>query len=386
MNNIQNILSLVNSISEKYDKIAQATGENFNIFKVLGVQNSEVRLHSRLLAELLSPNGNHGKGAVFLKLFCNQFKIEDFVTKNAMVKIERFVGYKDDEKATGGYIDILLTDSNGKYIIIENKIYAEDQDKQLLRYYNFGRPNISKLIYLTLDGCEPSAGSKGNLNVDEHYFCHSYKFDIIEWLEQCHKEAANHAMLRESIVQYIHLLKHLTNQSNNHIMVSEISKILSSTTENIKSAIEIKNSINQIVDQILPKVLQNLKQFALENELIFSSGENFNDSGYGFYFKPKNWSHVKIGFEFEKSNKRDFFYGVVFENQKAVPEIVESIKSHLPTEENTYENVWPYWDKFPFYDWNTDESIIAVSNGGIENLIKAKTKEIIEKLNSINSL
>lgn len=55
MDMIQNLLTQVHTISEQYEKVAQATGENFNIFKVMGLQSSEVRLHSKLLAELLNP-------------------------------------------------------------------------------------------------------------------------------------------------------------------------------------------------------------------------------------------------------------------------------------------------------------------------------------------
>ena len=35
-------------------------GEYYNIFKTLGLQTSEVRLHSAFLAELLNPEGAHG--------------------------------------------------------------------------------------------------------------------------------------------------------------------------------------------------------------------------------------------------------------------------------------------------------------------------------------
>ena len=44
-------------------------GENFNVFKVLGLQTSEVRLHSALIAELLRPDGDHGLGDKFMKAF-----------------------------------------------------------------------------------------------------------------------------------------------------------------------------------------------------------------------------------------------------------------------------------------------------------------------------
>lgn len=49
-----------------------------------------------------------------------------------------------------------MISAEGKQIIIENKIYAVDQDNQLIRYHNFRKGNTVKLYYLTLDGCEPS--------------------------------------------------------------------------------------------------------------------------------------------------------------------------------------------------------------------------------------
>lgn len=44
-----------------------------------------------------------------------------------------------------------------KAIIIENKIYAGDQEYQMLRYYNHSKTYAdSRLIYLSLDGKTPS--------------------------------------------------------------------------------------------------------------------------------------------------------------------------------------------------------------------------------------
>ena len=68
-NTIENLLSQVSSITQKYDEIAYATGEKFNIFSVLKLETDEVRLHSRLIGELLNPRGNHGQEELFLKLF-----------------------------------------------------------------------------------------------------------------------------------------------------------------------------------------------------------------------------------------------------------------------------------------------------------------------------
>ncbi len=119
----------VSALSAQRDKILQATGEKFNIFRVLNLSTSETRTHSAFLAELFNPKGSHGQGSVFLKLFVEQLGIKDFDFKSANVEIEKFAGYIDADYREGGRIDIVITDNNGQGIIIENKIYAGDQKK-----------------------------------------------------------------------------------------------------------------------------------------------------------------------------------------------------------------------------------------------------------------
>ena len=81
---------------------------------------------------------------------------------------------------------MMLTNANKKAIAIENKINAKDRDKQLWRYYNtlkeqnYLHRNIH-LIYLTLDGRDPSPYSIGDLD-PEKITTASYK-QLIPWLE-----------------------------------------------------------------------------------------------------------------------------------------------------------------------------------------------------------
>ena len=48
-------------------EIRSAKGEEFNIFSILNVQSQEVRLHSKIIAELLNIKGSHGMKDIFLK-------------------------------------------------------------------------------------------------------------------------------------------------------------------------------------------------------------------------------------------------------------------------------------------------------------------------------
>lgn len=143
------LLSQVKTISGAYHIVATNTGENFNIFQILGMETAEVKTHSKILAELLNPSGSHQQGDVFLKLFSayfNSLKSDDakfleediaLVTANGKLQIERFLGKKKD--SDGGRMDISIEDTDGNFICIENKINAGEQDKQMLRYNSFSQ-------------------------------------------------------------------------------------------------------------------------------------------------------------------------------------------------------------------------------------------------------
>ena len=86
-NNSSHVSELLNFVEVQQrhtDALAQATGEHFNIFKILRVGHLEVKTHSPILGELLNPNGHHGQGAAFLRLFLSKFKITDFDAESKM--------------------------------------------------------------------------------------------------------------------------------------------------------------------------------------------------------------------------------------------------------------------------------------------------------------
>lgn len=131
---LQNFLTQISAIIRQYSKIAELTGENFNVFNILGLTTNEVRTHSAFIAELLNPNGSHGKKDTFLSLFLQQMEIKDFYSEDARVVVEKHVGFISSDTTEGGNIDIIAIDKDNRAVIIENKIYAPDQPSQLLRF------------------------------------------------------------------------------------------------------------------------------------------------------------------------------------------------------------------------------------------------------------
>ena len=117
-------------INNQFFKYVQLLNDKFtrkpeyNLFRVLRSESDEVRLHSRFLGDLLNPKGSHHHKSSFLKLFLQQFSeaLSLDLKQNVLVDLEFH------------NIDILIR-AGKTAIILENKIYAGDQEKQLSKYY-----------------------------------------------------------------------------------------------------------------------------------------------------------------------------------------------------------------------------------------------------------
>ena len=139
-------------------------GEAFNVFSLLKMESNETATHSAILAELLNPHGSHGCGSAFLSAFLLQVALDVDLSlinlEEAEIEVEKIIGCKNEEATEGGRIDITINVGNMLFII-ENKIYAQDQIHQLLRYDNYAKSTSKayKLFYLTLDGKDASEAS-----------------------------------------------------------------------------------------------------------------------------------------------------------------------------------------------------------------------------------
>jgi len=248
--NLNILLKKIQIIIEKNDEIAKLKGENFNIFSILKLSSNENQLHSRFLKDLLDINGTHGFGSTFLDLFVqylgkkltNDFSFE---TKTSKTEIEKYIGVRNDIQKTGGRIDISIQNENTE-IVIENKIYAQEQDFQIERYCNYALPRKGLVLYLTLHGKEPK--SNGDYKLNEHFFSISYSHDIIAWLLMCFKEASDFPILRETIKQYILIIKKLTGQLTDSTMNIEVKKMI---LDNYLSAKQIRESFEDLTNDII---------------------------------------------------------------------------------------------------------------------------------------
>lgn len=268
-------------------------GDNFNVFSVLGLQTSEVRLHSALIAELLNPNGDHGLRDKFLEAFLDVLNMHFndkfiFDTKTAKVEVEHFIGSISDDGETGGRIDLFIQDQYKQTIIIENKIYACDQDRQMSRYNHYAKQNLNlkdeqvRLLYLTLEGDAPSKESCGDEKFD--FTCISYKDDLLKWLDKCLMVSALYPIVRETIRQYITTLKNILSimdTSNNDKFLD----ILTSD-DNVETALTILNKKDEIYKRIRENFIEKIRKLCVSFGYTFKCDEGVKTAS------NNNWIHI----------------------------------------------------------------------------------------------
>jgi hypothetical protein len=247
----QRLIALLHDIDRvriEHELTARLTGENFNVFRILGLSTAEVRTHSAFLAELLDPKGSHGQGTTYLDLFLQGLSIEAdaFTAKGARVRVEFHIGEVNQEASTGGRIDIFLEDHQNRQIIIENKIYAGDQKSQLLRYHN-AYPNAA-IYYLTLNGDYPSNWSKGNNDYSVTPI--SYQTDILHWLDDCHKASVSLPVIRETILQYENLIRRLTHQTTGDKVIEDAQKLILANPTMVDAIALLGEAWNAILSEV----------------------------------------------------------------------------------------------------------------------------------------
>lgn len=320
-------------------------GEQFNMFSACGVNHYETT-HSSILAELLNPNGSHGQDILFLEKFIALLHSDlDFkLDKSASVIREQYTG--------DGYIDILITNPYNQAIIIENKIYAEDQYQQLIRYNNYAHNEFGEgnyvIFYLTLYGTVASQQSAENLN----YTTISYARTITEWLEDCIKMCVRLPMIRETLIQYKNHILSLTNQDMDNEDKNRMLELVSSHAEDVEKILNSEYDLLQYVFNT--RVVKILKEQASARGLLFETQNMFLSvrGGRGFYFYRPEWKHLAIYFWSEKMSEREFHCGI--SNYNSV-EMTSLTRQKLNCLDNEPTEGWPYgwsWLSDNYFNWN----------------------------------
>lgn len=357
-------------------------GENYNLFSILSIERYELK-HSALIANLLDPKGSHGCGDAFLRAFFEialkerTYLFEDCTLPHSYT--EYYTGPIAGD--TGGRIDILVESKSSHYgLIIENKIYAGDQDKQLTRYDNYGKKTFGAgrylLVYLTLFGSEASKESTATKSAEEvGYLRLSYAEDILRWLEQCVRLADNKPLVRESLNQYIRTIKQLTYQDMNQ---ENIQKIIDLAVDHPEVVATLSSKRDAIAQGIREKyIFAELKKYADQKGWQFDDTEITNPQGEpNIRFRKEGWDGsiiISADSENKKSN-----YGWWINLWIGIDSKVTGAKKLACLEKQSPE--YPMgWEYLTTPNWYSAENFPAMKTSVAQEII-SKLNKIVEEL------
>lgn len=362
----------------EHDKVikteALRRGEEFNVFRMCKVDHYE-NLHSAILAEWLNPRGSHGQGDLFLRLFlnCSEAPIPSgFRTENALVKTEFAM--------KTGRLDILIDDREGRAVIIENKIYAADQNAQLQRYDEYARHAYRagfSILYLTLYGTEASEDSGKNVS----YAPISYKTTILAWLERCLLAVYDKPSLRETFIQYKHHIQQLIGQDMDNNTEEELVAVMFKEPEGAAAIIKAYPAWEEAV--LKNSLFESLKAYAESKGLKFDVNNSFWSKSTWGHFSFEVQTNLHIVFEYEKQGRIGFFYGVTDKR----PDRKE--RKNLPGLEGGNDN-WRYgWHYLedPFRNWTLDTIVnLAKGDKALQNYIQNVVEMLLNELKDNNIL
>ncbi|TLD82095.1 hypothetical protein LS68_003615 [Helicobacter sp. MIT 05-5293] len=394
-------------------EIHKRRGNNdFNPYLEMRSARNEVKLHSALLCGFLNPHNNHYQGDVFLESFL------EAIDKCSESKASKDEGLKEwfgntshaDVYSEYNHIDIYITNGQ-RHIIVENKIWAGDQEKQIQRYIETiaqddNGENVSyediAVLYLAPQPNKnnkrmPSQDSLGEWKIQGDYLerdgdkvrfhAVSYNKEILKWIDLAKQKVGCITNLNTALAFYKDVVQIITNTKENTTM--SLAKFLTKDTNNMKYQLEIVWDIFGMKEEICKEYSKAImKKYSDEIEAkgfeIIEGVEDVDSRGvvwlYPYVIKPKDCGEYYFVFciEYTKKNENNG-YGVRltgnYPNSSKSPEenkkIREKIEEYLGI---SFKHQW-------WYRPSRDSNSMQGAESALEAFLNdSKIKEFNDKL------
>ena len=352
----------VSGFLKQAEKHKRRGNNDFNPYLEMWSASKEVKLHSALISGFLNPLGKHYQGDVFLEEFLESVGLKAWFGDSSNARV-----YREYEN-----IDIYIT-NNDKHIIIENKIWADDQPKQIERYIDKiakGQSLESSLepsdrdsnddmesselessesetpqeqgasydniavLYLAPYKRNPSKSSLGKWEIQGDYLVNgdnkvrfkaiTYKKEILAWIEKSQAKVGCITNLNAALLFYKDVVQIITKTKENTM---SLEKFLTDNNmeENMKIVFEIVKKKDEIIElyheKFVKKVIEGHKeQIESKGFEIVKTDKNKdklgkwekNELSYPFIIKPKDCGDYYFAFcaEYYINLKQYSFYGV----------------------------------------------------------------------------
>lgn len=244
-----------------------------------------------------------------------------------------------------------------------------------MRYKQYDKK--APILYLTLNGIEPSENAKGILQSNIDYVCISYAVFIKEWLELCIKEMVNKPIIRETLNQYLFLIKSLTNQSNNYKMSEEIVKIIIENLEESQNNIEnFEFAKNEIIQRFWERCCNKFKD--IPSEWIVELKPAYYDS-YNYILMYKNENNNAYFYCRHDLKSGGIVYGINI-NKEIKNISSEAINKDLNTE-YVAGAISVIWKPEENLNLNLFKDLVEINknDGVFENIVFENMKKFIDE-------
>lgn len=308
-------------------------------------------IHSKIIADLLNPNGEHQLGNCFLINLLKSIGVDvpcslfpesvNTIKLPVLIETEKYAPTILDGADTNGRIDIFLLvefADNKKYaVIIENKLNdAPDQHRQLERYNTYIHSQYINYEIRTvyMPRIRKNCDYKGAYVIDAT--------ELAYLIEKSISECNSHN--KDAIQAYAHYLKNIS--KNNRIM--DNARILSGMSgEDILKAKAIKDAYSKLCE-----VFAESLKGAYEGRDGLKASIPSKYASYCYIWNPKAYGKTSlwlaVGFDY------DGYYFYIVSNNTNNPEYSEYLKTlnitktsedaegcwHKPNNENLFKKIF----------------------------------------------
>ena len=236
-------------IVDVYRKKREQIGLDYNVFTLMDIERREEETHEYMIYSILNYSN-----PVLRKKFIEQFLIHMGIPKSFLR--EQWTVEREHYTEKYGRLDLFFKPRghSKKCVVVELKVDAGDQPRQLKRYEDYVRAcgyQDYRIIYLTLDGRDPEEQSYDGMVHPEWLMRKSFGVDVLNWLEGCIEICQNKNVDAGFMQQYWILLKKLTEEDKmQDAMENEIAGLIRNS-QDLRTCLGIEQALPVIKGQIL---------------------------------------------------------------------------------------------------------------------------------------
>lgn len=372
------------SYREAKQRLDRFLSTDFNVFKWFFEWTKwKEDFLSDIIADMLNPAGSHGQDRIFLDAFLEIIKWPD-------LKDKKYPKVATQVPTRLGKFDILV-EFEKFGIVIENKLEAAEQPRQLQRYLDYLKEEYGDqgfcLIYLTPNKRNPISIEEDTKKLlrEKKLICISYSRDMLKWVEECCQlcESDKFRWFLRDFMDYIPTMLQEVPMGDS----IERNTIFNHALENKKNlgiALDINTAFNglELHRRIIVQFLDKLEKFVLgklsqrsdgsEWEVNYDSLRNSPlEKERTFGFGKQSWRHrYTVAIEPQTKNAGDVIIGV---SRKQKDALRADQEAHIWTSlEHMFKTIdegpteWWAWRGLlqePYMNWNSKKTLIKLYNG-----------------------